>query len=95
MEFSSAVVQGTAREVVDPEEKIHALRLLCLRYAGENMGNFEEAVERSLSRTAIWKIALEELSGKRKKYGADGAEMTFAAAWPEDPAEKKAGGPLP
>lgn len=94
MEFSSAVVRGTALEVLDQEEKIHALRLLCQRYAGENMDNFEEAVERSLSRTAIWKIALEELSGKRKKYDASGAEMTFAAGWPEDPAGKT-GSPVP
>ncbi|MCI7569819.1 MAG: pyridoxamine 5'-phosphate oxidase family protein [Desulfovibrio sp.] len=86
MEFSSAVVHGTAQEVVETEEKIHALRLLCLRYAGENMSNFEEAVERSLSRTAIWKISIDELSGKRKKYDADGTELTFAAGWPEQDA---------
>lgn len=85
MEFSSAIVHGTAQEVLTTEEKIHALRLLCLRYAGENMANFEEAVERSLSRTAIWKISVSELSGKRKKYDADGTEMTFAAGWPERP----------
>ena len=83
MEYASAAVHGTAREVLDTEEKIHALRLLCLRYAGDNMDNFGEALERSLSRTAIWKIAIEELSGKRKKYDADGKELTFAAGWPE------------
>lgn len=87
MEYASAVVHGTAQEVVDTEEKIHALRLLCLRYAGDNMDNFDEAVERSLSRTAIWKISIDDLSGKRKKYGADGTELTFAAGWSE-PVEK-------
>ena len=83
MEYASAIVHGTAQEVLDTEEKIHALRLLCLRYAGDNMDNFDEAVERSLSRTAIWKIAIEEITGKRKKFGPDGRELTFAAGWPE------------
>lgn len=83
MEYASAIVHGTAQEVLDIQEKIHALRLLCLRYAEDNMEHFEEAVERSLSRTAIWKIQIEEIAGKRKKYAADGTELTFAAGWPE------------
>ena len=86
MEYASAVVHGTAQEVLDIEEKIHAMRLLCLRYAGDNMDSFEEALERSLSRTAIWKIAIEDISGKRKKYGPNGKELTFAAGWPEQDA---------
>ena len=27
--------------------------------------------------------ALEEITGKRKKFGPDGRELTFAAGWPE------------
>lgn len=85
MEYSSAVVHGVAREVLDDEEKIHALRLLCLRYAKDNMDSFDEAVKRSLSRTAIWKVSIDKLSGKSKEYAADGSETTIAGSWPAEP----------
>ena len=74
-EYESAVVRGTAEEVTEEREKIHALRLICLRYAPGNMAGFDAAVERSLSRTGIWKITMEQVTGKRKKYGRDGRKL--------------------
>lgn len=65
-EFESAIIRGKAFEVIDKEEKIHALRLICLRYAKSNMAEFESAIEMSLSRTGIWKIEIEDITGKAK-----------------------------
>ena len=60
-EFESAVIRGRAFEVTEKSEKIHALRLICLRYAESNMADFDSATERSLSRTGIWKIEIEDI----------------------------------
>ena len=76
-EFESAVVKGLAQEVTEPQEKIHGLRLLVSRYAPDHMDHFDAAVAGSLSRTAIWKISIIEITGKRKKYDAQGVEMKF------------------
>ena len=67
LEYESAVIKGTASEVTDREEKIHALDLICRRYAPENMAGFSAAIERSLGRTAVWKIHIDEISGKGRK----------------------------
>lgn len=76
-EFESAIIKGTAYEVTDTEEKINALKLLCLRHTPTNMAEFDDAVNKSLSRTAVWKIEISEITGKRKKYGNDGKELKF------------------
>ena len=64
--YESAVVRGEARTVSDREEKIHALRLICERLTPKNMPNFDEAVKRSLERTAVWRIDIDEITAKRK-----------------------------
>ena len=76
-EFESAVLYGTAAEVTDDNEKIHALELLCRRHTPANMHMFDAAVERSLSRTGVWKIEISSITGKRKKYDKDGVEMKY------------------
>jgi len=73
-QFSSALIQGHCRIVEDPEEKIHALELLSRRYVPENMEHFQEAAEMSLRVTAIMAVEAQEITGKRKWYGADGKE---------------------
>ena len=65
--LESAVIVGRASEVTDDKEKIHALRLLCERHTPTNMANFDEAIQKSLSVTAIWKIEILSLTGKQKK----------------------------
>lgn len=65
--FESAVAFGTASEVVEDAEKIEALRMLCQRHAPANMTAFDRAVAASLHRTAIWKITVEEITGKAKR----------------------------
>lgn len=65
--FQSAIVTGTASEVVDPPEKIEALRALCCKITPEHMAYFDQAVEKSLSVTAVWKVHMEQISGKAKQ----------------------------
>lgn len=76
-EYECAIVKGMAFEVVDDHEKIAVLRHICEKYALSNMAGFDKAIQMSLSRTAIWKISIDEITGKRKKYDKDGVEMKF------------------
>lgn len=66
-EFESAIVSGTAERVEAIAEKIEALRATCLRYTPTNMDAFDSEVARSLHRTEVWKIHIDEISSKRKK----------------------------
>lgn len=58
--YHSAVAIGKAEKVEDEAEKIEALRMLCMRFLPKYMDHFEDAVSRSLSRTAIFRIKLSE-----------------------------------
>lgn len=64
--FQSAIVTGTASQVDNPQEKISALRALCQRLTPDHMEGFEAAIEKSLSVTSVWKIHMEDISGKKK-----------------------------
>lgn len=76
-EYESAIIRGKAFEVVDESEKINALRLICERHTPLNMADFDNAIERSLAITAVWKIEISDITGKRKKYDTNGKEMKF------------------
>ena len=65
--YESAIVRGKATEVTEDEEKIHALRILCEKLTPANMENFDEAIERSLLRTAVWRIDIDEITAKAKR----------------------------
>ena len=77
MDFESAVIYGHARELTAEAEKVEALRLICMRHAPGNMDDFSNAMERSLERTSVWTIEIDEITGKRKKYDSEGTEMTW------------------
>lgn len=66
--FASAIVTGTAHEVTEDTEKIEALRLLCQRFLPAAMvgDNFNRAIATSLPATAVWRIDMEDISGKAK-----------------------------
>ena len=64
--FESAVINGTASEVTEREEKIHALALISRRYTPGHMDAFTAAIEKDLARTGVWKIHIDEISGKGK-----------------------------
>lgn len=76
-EYESAIIRGKASEVMDEDEKIKALRLLCQRHTPRNMAAFDSEIARSLARTAVWRIGISDITGKRKKYDKDGKEMKF------------------
>lgn len=65
--FQSAIAAGTAVEVTEDSEKVAALRAICEKMTPTHMGEgFDRAVERSLHATAVWRIDLDEVSGKAK-----------------------------
>lgn len=76
-EYESAIIRGVAVEITKDAEKIYALKLLCERHTPTNMSGFNTAIEKSLLRTAVWRIDITEITGKRKKYDKNGKEMKF------------------
>ena len=58
--YHSAVAIGRAELVSDVTEKIEALKLLCERFLPGYMEHFDEAIARSLGRTAVVRITLTE-----------------------------------
>ena len=78
LEFQSATAVAEAEIVEDENEKKEALRAICQRFLPQQMEGFEEAVSRSLNRTAVVRITLTEPPvGKRKQYDANGDEMKY------------------
>lgn len=64
--FASANVKGKATEVMEEKEKIDALMCICKKYTPEHLHFFEKAIANSLSVTAVWRIDIEEITGKEK-----------------------------
>jgi nitroimidazol reductase NimA-like FMN-containing flavoprotein (pyridoxamine 5'-phosphate oxidase superfamily) len=64
--YESAIVSGPAEEVLDDAEKIRALRLLCERHTPANMAAFDAELAREYKATGVWKIRIEEISGKQR-----------------------------
>lgn len=76
-EFESAVVSGTVRIVQEKEEKIEALRLICEKYTPSKLKYIDIAIDGGLHRTNIYKIKIEEVTAKRKKFDDKGEEMKW------------------
>ena len=77
LQYKSATAIGIAELVTDREEKIVALRTICQRFLPHHMDAFDDAINRSLERTAVVRITLTEPPiGKRKQYDKHGVEMT-------------------
>ena len=64
--YLSAIINGAALEITDRDEKISALTLISKRYTPANMPAFDAAIEKSLHVTGVWKIHIDEISGKGK-----------------------------
>ena len=82
LQYRSATAIGKAEIVTDREEdreeKITALRAICQRFLPHHMDAFDDAIARSLDRTAVVRITLTEPPvGKRKQYDKDGEEMKW------------------
>lgn len=66
-EYQSANVIVVAEEVSDDGEKIHILKILCERHVPTGMNIFDAEIKRSLSHTAIWKVKINDITGKCNK----------------------------
>ena len=103
LQYKSAMAIGKAEIVTDKDEKIEALRAICLRFLPHHMDAlpygracsrseepmqaslssrsitaFDDAIARSLERTAVVKITLTDPpTGKRKQYDKQGEEMKW------------------
>jgi hypothetical protein len=68
LQYKSATAVGEAELVTDREEKISALKAICQRFLPQHMDAFDDAIARSLERTAVVRITLTEPPvGKRKQ----------------------------
>ena len=76
-EFESAIVEGTIEEVVDEADKVHGLELICQKYTPDKMRYFNEAVQSGIGYVKIFKIHMDQIAGKRKKYARDGHELKY------------------
>ncbi|MFB0918639.1 MAG: pyridoxamine 5'-phosphate oxidase family protein [Clostridiaceae bacterium] len=76
-EFASVIVTGTLEEVLDEDEMLHALELVCKKYTPTKMEYFNSAVLSGAKHTRVYKVMIEELTSKRKKYAKDGHELKF------------------
>jgi hypothetical protein len=78
LEFRSATAKGIVELVTDRDEQIRGLIAVSERFLPNHMDAFAAAVERSLSRTAVYRITLSEPAvGKRKRYDANGDELKY------------------
>ena len=67
--YESAVATGRAAEVTDSAEKIHALHLICEKYAPSHMAGFDAAIARSLPATTVIRVVIEAATGKENPLG--------------------------
>lgn len=78
LQYRSAIAFGRAEIVTDEAEKIQALRAISQRFLPRHMAAFDDAIRRSLHRTAVVRITLSAApAGKRKEYDREGEEMKF------------------
>lgn len=78
LQYRSAIAFGRAVLVTDVKEKIAALRAISERFLPQHMDAFDEAIRRSLHRTAVVRITLTASpTGKRKQYDKQGEEMKY------------------
>lgn len=78
LQYRSAIAFGKAELVTDDEEKTEALRAISKRFLPQHMDAFDDAIRRSLHRTAVVRITLTAPpTGKRKQYDPNGEEMKY------------------
>lgn len=77
-EFASAVVSGRVQVVSDDEEKKGALTAVCKKYTPHKMKYVPMAIEHSLNRTMVYRLNIEAITAKRKKYDDERKEMKWA-----------------
>lgn len=62
--YASVIARGRIEKVADEAETRRALAALCLKYVPSAADEIEGAIERGIRNTAVWRLDVEELSGK-------------------------------
>lgn len=62
--YESAIAEGTAALVEDKEEKLHALRLICKKYAPGSFKDTDAYILPRLDHTGVCRMDMETLCGK-------------------------------
>lgn len=62
--YESAMAEGTAALVTDPEEKYHALVLICKQYAPDSFKDSDNYIRPKMDVTAVCRLDMTRLSGK-------------------------------
>ena len=70
--FESVIVFGRVSEITDPDERYASMHALCLKYLPEAMDNFDAAMTRSDSRTAVYAVHADRITGKAKREKPEG-----------------------
>ncbi len=76
-EYESVIVRGNTELVQGEEEKVKAMKLICEKYTPTKMDYFEMAIHAGLKRTNVYKVEIEEIESKRKKYDLRGKELKW------------------
>lgn len=76
-EYESAIVFGRINLVEDVAEKIEALRLVCQKYTPTKMPYFDLAIKSSLLAVNVYRIDIEQITAKRKRFDSSGIEMKW------------------
>ena len=76
-EYESALVRGQVELVESEEERVHAMLLVCGKYTPSKLDYYNIGIEAGLSRTNIYKLEIESITAKRKKYDTSGNEMKW------------------
>lgn len=76
-QFESAMIFGSISLVEDQQESIEAMRLICEKYTPSKMAFFDKAIEHGMKQTNMYKITIDEITGKRKKFDSSGEEMKW------------------
>ncbi len=65
--YESVMVFGAIHEVTDADEKYRALYALAARYLPDHLDRAEKDIRASLSRTAVYCLPIEAMTGKAKR----------------------------
>lgn len=76
-EYASAFIRGVVTEVLNEGEKVKAMRLICEKYAPSKIKYFDLAINAGLDKAKVYRIEIEEVTAKRKKYDDYGEEMKW------------------
>lgn len=69
-DFNSVIATGKIKEINDPEQKNNGLNQIMRHYSGKEW----EMPMREISKTAIWQVQFETITGKRSLVKTDSVE---------------------